>query len=285
MKRIITIQDISCVGRCSLTVALPIISAAGVETAVLPTAVLSTHTAFPKFTFLDLTDEIQPIADTFTELGIDFDAIYTGYLGSFEQLKLVERFFSTFQTEKTSIFVDPVMADHGQLYHGFTQEFADSMAALCSRADLILPNLTEASFMLHMPYREEYDEAYVQEVLVKLTDLGAKRAALTGISFEPDKIGFYLYDAQTRVFSSYFNERLPASYHGTGDVFASSALGAYMRGLGMADALTVAVDYTLECVRKTMLDPERRTYGVNFEQALPYLIRRLAESAKEQGSV
>ncbi|MEA4932803.1 MAG: pyridoxamine kinase, partial [Lawsonibacter sp.] len=264
MKRIITIQDISCVGRCSLTVALPIISAAGVETAVLPTAVLSTHTAFPKFTFRDLTDEIQPIADTFTELGIDFDAIYTGYLGSFEQLKLVERFFSTFQTEKTSIFIDPVMADHGQLYHGFTQEFADRMAALSSKADLILPNLTEASFMLHLPYREEYDETYIREVLVKLTDLGAKRAALTGVSFEPDKIGFYLYDAQTREFDCYFNERLPASYHGTGDVFASSALGAYMRGLSIADALTVAVDFTLECVRKTMLDPDHRTYGVNF---------------------
>ncbi len=280
MKRIITIQDISCVGKCSLTVALPIISAAGVEAAVLPTAVLSTHTAFPKFTFRDLTDEIQPIADTFTELGISFDAIYTGYLGSFEQLKLVERFFSTFQTEKTAIFIDPVMADHGQLYHGFTQEFADSMAALCSKADLVLPNLTEASFMLHIPYREEYDEAYIRQVLVRLTDLGAKRAALTGVSFEPDKIGFYLYDAQTKEFCSYFNERLPVSYHGTGDVFASSALGAYMRGLSIADALTLAVDYTLECIRKTMLDPERRFYGVNFEQALPLLIRRLAEPEK-----
>ncbi|MGE4277325.1 MAG: pyridoxamine kinase [Lawsonibacter sp.] len=285
MKRVITIQDISCVGRCSLTVALPIISAAGVETAVLPTAVLSTHTAFPKFTFRDLTDEMEPIADTFTELGIDFDAIYTGYLGSFEQLKLVERFCSTFKKEKTAIFIDPVMGDNGQLYHGFTQEFADSMTALCSKADLILPNLTEASFMLHIPYREEYDEAYIREVLVKLTDRGTKRAAITGVSFEPDKSGFYLYDAQTREFCSYFNERLPASYHGTGDIFASSALGAYMRGLSMSDALTLAVDYTLECIRRTMLDPEHRTYGVNFEEALPFYINKLTESTKGQGSV
>ena len=158
MKRIITIQDISCVGKCSLTVALPIISAAGVETAVLPTAVLSTHTAFPKFTFRDLTGEIEPIAETFEELGIDFDAVYTGYLGSFEQLALVEKFIKTFKTENTVVFIDPVMADNGQLYKGFTQEFADKMTELCKNADLILPNLTEASYMLHIPYQEKYDE-------------------------------------------------------------------------------------------------------------------------------
>ena len=275
MKRIITIQDISCVGKCSLTVALPIISAAGVEAAVLPTAVLSTHTAFPKFTFRDLTDEMQPIADTFCELGLDFDAIYTGYLGSLEQIELVERFFATFQTGETTILIDPVMADHGQLYHGFTQEFADRMAALCGKADLVLPNLTEASFMLHVPYREEYDEAYIRHVLVKLTELGAKRAAITGVSFRQDEIGFCLYDAQTGEFSSYFNRRLPASFHGTGDVFASATLGAYMRGLSFTDALMVATDYTLECIRLTMLDPNPRSYGVNFEQALPMLMGRL----------
>lgn len=276
MRRIITIQDISCVGKCSLTVALPIISAAGVETAVLPTAVLSTHTAFSKFTFRDLTDEIQPIADTFSELGIDFDAIYTGYLGSFEQLRLVDRFMTEYKSDKTTVLIDPVMADNGVLYKGFTQEFADSMALLCSKADLILPNLTEVSFMLHIPYREDYDEAYIRNVLVRLTGLGAKRAAITGVSFESDKIGFYLYDAETRKFFSYFNEKLPVSYHGTGDIFASATLAANMRGLSIPDSLVLAVDYTLECIRKTMLDPDRRTYGVNFEEALPLLISRLS---------
>jgi pyridoxine kinase len=275
MKRIITIQDISCVGKCSLTVALPIISAAGVETAVLPTAVLSTHTAFPKFTFRDLTDEIKPIADTFDELEIGFDAIYTGYLGSFEQLNLVGGFMDRFKTASTFVMVDPVMADNGEMYKGFTQDFADSMAGLCGKADLILPNLTEASYMLRMPYREDYDEAYIREMLVRLTDLGAKSAAITGVSLGTDRIGYYLYDSETGTYSSYFNEKLPVAFHGTGDVFASAALGAMMRGISTADSLRIAVDFTLACIRKTMADPNRRFYGVNFEEALPQYIESL----------
>ena len=152
MKRIMTLQDISCVGKCSLTVALPIISAAGVEAGVLPTAVLSTHTMFSKYTFCDLTSEIQPIADTFKELDIDFDAVYTGYLGSFEQLALVEKFIKDFKKEDTVVLIDPVMADNGVLYKGFTEEFAKEMARLTALADLVVPNLTEASFMLGVPY-------------------------------------------------------------------------------------------------------------------------------------
>ena len=177
MKRIITSQDISCVGRCSLTVALPIISAAGVEACILPTAVLSTHTAFPEFTFRDLTDEIQPISDTLARLGIDFDAIYTGYLGSPEQLALVADLIDRFRKPGAEIFIDPVLGDNGSLYKGFTQDFADRMTRLCAKADLILPNMTEAAFMLHEDYREDYDEDYVRGLLVRLTSLGARRPA------------------------------------------------------------------------------------------------------------
>lgn len=216
MKRIITIQDISCVGRCSLTVALPIISAAGVEACILPTAVLSTHTAFPEFTFRDLTDEIQPISDTLARLGIDFDAIYTGYLGSPEQLALVADLIDRFRKPGAEIFIDPVLGDNGSLYKGFTQDFADRMTRLCAKADLILPNMTEAAFMLHEDYREEYDEDYVRGLLVRLTSLGARRAALTGIGFRDDEIGFYMYDAESGEFSCYFNEKLPMRCHGTG---------------------------------------------------------------------
>ena len=275
MKRIVTIQDISCVGKCSLTVALPIISAAGVETAVIPTAVLSTHTAFPKFTFRDLTDEITPISDTLLELGIDFDAIYTGYLGSYRQLELVEKFFSDFKREDTLVLIDPVMADNGVLYKGFTPEFASSMAKLCARADLIIPNLTEASFMLGIEYKPEYDEEYIKSVLKRLTTLGCKRAALTGISFRESEIGVYFYDGVTDTYYSYFNEKLPVSYHGTGDIFASATLGALMRGMSYEDSLSLAVDYTLECMRYTMRDEDRRFYGVNFEEALPFYISRI----------
>ncbi|MBQ6118266.1 MAG: bifunctional hydroxymethylpyrimidine kinase/phosphomethylpyrimidine kinase, partial [Clostridia bacterium] len=153
MKRIVTVQDVSCVGKCSLTVALPVISACGVETAVIPTAVLSTHTAFPSFTFRDLTDEITPVAENWKAAGIGFDAVYTGYLGSERQIALMERFIEDFRTDSNLIFVDPAMADNGKMYAGFAPAFADSMARLCARADIIVPNLSEACFMLHRDYR------------------------------------------------------------------------------------------------------------------------------------
>ena len=276
MKRIITIQDISCVGKCSLTVALPIISAAGVEAGVIPTAVLSTHTAFPKFTFCDLTDEIQKISDTFEELNIDFDAIYTGYLGSFEQLSLVESFIDRFGS-RAKVVIDPVMADHGKLYKGFTPEFAAAMAKLCAKADLIIPNLTEAAFMLGIPYNPDYDEKYIREVLKKLTDLGAKSAALTGISFEEGKIGMYYYDSASNEYYYYCNEYVPAAFHGTGDIYASATVGAMMRGFSVPESLAIAVDFTLLSMKKTLADENHRFYGVNFEEALPYYIKRINE--------
>lgn len=280
MKRIMTVQDISCVGKCSLTVALPVISAAGVEASVLPTAVLSTHTGFPKFTFRDLTDEITPIKNTLEELKIDFDAIYTGYLGSFLQIELVEDFIDSFKKNDTFVLIDPVMADNGKLYPGFTPEFALRMAKLCAKADLVLPNITEASFMLGIEYKSEYDEAYVKDILKKLTGLGCPRAALTGISFESDKIGVYSYDSLTDTYFYYANEKLPVSYHGTGDTYASATLGAIMRGISVEDSLAIAVDFTLECMKKTEADPNRRFYGVNFESALGYYIKLVEEKAK-----
>ena len=280
MKRIMTIQDISCVGKCSLTVALPIISAAGVEAAVLPTAVLSTHTAFPKFTFCDLTDEIEPIKNTLCELNIGFDAVYTGYLGSFRQLALVENFIKEFKKGGAFVLIDPVMADHGKLYSGFTPEFAKAMAALAAQADLIVPNITEAAFMLDEPYTPDYDEEYIKGLLKRLTRLGCPRAALTGISFAEGEIGVYSYDSTTDTYYKYFNEKLPVAYHGTGDVYASAALGGIMRGLSVEEALTVAVDFTLECMRATERDPERRFYGVNFEEALPFYIETLKAKIK-----
>ena len=153
MKRIVTIQDISCVGKCSLTVALPIISAMGVEAAVVPTAVLSTHTMFKGFTFRDLTEDIQPISAHWEKENFGFDAIYTGYLGSFEQLQLMSEFFDTYKTKDNVIFVDSVMGDYGKLYTGFTPEFAAEMAKLCGKADIIVPNMTEAAYMLNIPSR------------------------------------------------------------------------------------------------------------------------------------
>ena len=277
MKRIVTIQDISCIGKCSLTVALPIISACGVETAVIPTAVLSTHTAFNGFTFRDLTDEIPPIAAHWKAQGMAVDAIYTGYLGSFQQLEIVSQFFDQFKTPENLILVDPVMADNGALYAGFTPEFVQEMAKLCGKADIIVPNLTEACYLLNIPYPgEDYTRADIQHILTELGKLGCKQVVLTGVSLEPGRLGVMAYDTEKQTFFEYYNEKMPSSFHGTGDVFASVVVGAMMRGCPLEDALRLAVDFTLESIRKTVADPEHRWYGVNFEEAIPLLVSRLS---------
>ena len=276
MKRILTIQDISCVGKCSLTVALPIISAFGVETCVLPTAVLSTHTAFSGFTFRDLTSDVKPIVKHWIEQKIGFDAIYTGYLGSLEQIEICKGIFTDFKKENNFILVDPVMGDNGTLYKGFTQEFADNMAKLCGQADIIVPNLTEASFMLHTPYVEKgYDEKYIQNLLIKLTDFGCKTAILTGVSFDDINLGIYGYDSINKKFFSYFSEQVPKKFHGTGDVFASTLCGALTVGKTLSDSAKLTVDYTVQCIKETIKNKEHIWYGVDFETCLPFLIKNI----------
>ena len=275
MKRIVTIQDISCVGKCSLTVALPIISAMGIETAILPTAVLSTHTMFSNFTFKDLADQIEPIAAHWKKENMNFDAVYTGYLGSFEQIDLMKDFFDQFNTDSNILFVDPAMADNGKLYPAFDEAFAKHMATLCAKADIIVPNITEGSFMTGMEYKNEYDEAYVKEMLQKLCDLGAKISILTGVSFEEGKTGVMGYDKEKDEYSYYEHAKLPVSFHGTGDIFSSTCVGAMMNGMDWKEAVKVAADYTAECIRITLEDPSKPWYGVNFEQAIPYLVERI----------
>ena len=277
MKRIVSIQDISCLGKCSLTVALPIISAMGVECSIVPTAVLSTHTMFQNFTCKDLTDQIGPIARHWQAEKIRFDAIYTGYLASAEQIGDVCDLFDAFKTEDNLIVVDPVMADNGKLYPAFGPEFPAEMAKVCAKADLIVPNLTEASLLTGLPYRTEYDESYIREMLQALAKLGPWYVALTGVSFEKGRLGVMYYDQKEDTYGSYFAEHLPASFHGTGDVFASTCVGALMRGLPLGEALALAADYTVECIRLTLASPEAKWYGVEFESAIPYLVKRLEE--------
>lgn len=275
MKRIVSIQDISCLGKCSLTVALPIISAMGVECSIVPTAVLSTHTMFQNFTCKDLTDQIAPIAAHWRSEGFGFDAIYTGYLASKEQIGDICAFFDAFKTSDNLIVVDPVMADNGKLYPAFGEDFPAEMAKVCAKADLIVPNLTEASLLTGLPYRTEYDEAYIKEMLQALSKLGPRYVALTGVSFQPGKLGVMYYDQKTDTYGSYFTEHLPASFHGTGDVFASTCVGALMRGKSVGDALSLAADYTVESIRATLDAGKTNWYGVDFETAIPYLVDRL----------
>jgi len=277
LKRVVAIHDISGFGKCSLTVALPIISAAGIECTVLPTAVLSTHTGgFTGFTYRDLTDDIQPIADHWKSLDIRFDAIYTGFLGSFEQIDLVSRFFDDFRTRDNIIMVDPVMADNGELYKIFTPEFAVGMRRLCSKADIIVPNLTEASLLLGEEYNPgPYSEAYIESVLRGLSEIGPAKVVLTGVFFNDDELGAATFDRQTGDISYAFSRRIPGYYHGTGDVFGSALLSAVMNGLSLGRAASVAVDFTASAIQKTADAGTDIRFGVNFEQTIPELLTAL----------
>lgn len=274
MKRILTVQDISCIGRCSLTVALPILSCMGLETAVLPTAVLSTHTQFQNVAFHDLTGDLDAILAHWKRENFTFSTIYTGYLGSKEQIEVVLSLFETYRKTGALLIADPAMADGGSLYSGFDLPFVQQMKRICSQADIILPNLTEAALLLDTPYRPDgYDEAYIRSLLKQLCTQGAKTAVLTGVSFHESELGAMAYDAQTDTYYASFCERIPASYHGTGDCFASAFSGAVTRGESLNDALDLAVSFVAEALKKTLADPQRRNYGVNFEEALPLLIR------------
>ncbi|MBR2843870.1 MAG: pyridoxamine kinase [Solobacterium sp.] len=277
MKKVVTMQDISCVGKCSITAAFPVISAMGVETALIPTAVLSTHTMFQGFTFCDLTKEIRPIMDHWEKEQFRFDGIYTGYLGSFEQLDIASELFERFGKDGF-ILVDPAMADNGKLYYGFDQKFADQMAKLCGKADYICPNLTEASFMLRKEYcGDNYDEAYVREELKELCALGAKTAILTGISLEKGKTGAYAYDSVNDEYHTFFTDEQPEHFHGTGDLWAGTLCGALTIGKSLDDAMKIACLFVAESIRLTLAEKDHNTYGVNFEQAIPYLIKLLNE--------
>ena len=285
MKRIVTVQDISCVGKCSLTVALPIISVMGVETCVLPTAVLSSHTAFKGFTFRDLTSDIVPVYEHWKQEHLHFDAIYTGYLGSLEQIDLMEKMISEIGTHDTLIIVDPCMADNGKLYSGFTQEHAKSMAKLCGKAHYIIPNLTEACFLLGIPYLEKgYTVEDITKILKDLSALGAKKIVLKGIEFQKDpdsfvgstgKMGIVSYDSEKDTVKWYFHKKMPQSFHGTGDIFASVFTGALMRGLPFEKAYALAGDFVVEAIKNTLSHPDYNWYGVDFESAFPYLMSRL----------
>lgn len=273
MKRVLTIQDISCLGKCSLTIALPVISALGVETVILPTAVLSTHTMFKNFTVKDLSDQLEPITAHWESEGVSFDAVYTGYLGTIEQIAQVRDIFRRFRGENTTVVVDPVMADNGKLYPAFNMDYVKENAKLCGDADIIVPNITEAAFMTGMEYREEYDEGYIREMLSALNDLGAGISVLTGVSLQKGRTGVMGYDRKTGKYYVYQNDRVDASYHGTGDLFSSTCVGEMMRGLDWQDAMRIAADYTAHTIRVTLENPRKPWYGVDFETTIPDLLK------------
>lgn len=276
-KRVAAIHDISCVGKCSLTVALPVVSAAGAECSVLPTAVLSTHTGgFTGFTFRDLTEDMEPIANHWKTLDIAFDAVYTGYLGSFDQLALVGKFIGDFRRKGTLALVDPVMGDQGKLYQSIAASFPAGMKALCAKADVIVPNLTEAAFMLGEPYVEPpYSRAYIEGLLQRLAGLGPRRVVLTGVAFSRDELGAATYDADAGEARYAMAQRIDGYYHGTGDVFSSALLGALLNGFSLDRAARVAVDFTVASIKTTRAAGTDVRFGVNFEANLPAFMQAL----------
>ncbi len=276
-ERILAIHDISCVGRCSLTVALPIISSVGIECSGLPTAVLSTHTGgFTGFTYRDLTEDMVPIDEHWQTLGIKFDAFYTGFLGSFEQIDIVKRLFDDLSHEGTTKYVDPVMADGGKLYPIFGPDFPAGMRGLCERADVIMPNLTELCFMLGLEYRDgPYTREYIDSVLEQARSFGVREIVLTGISFEKGKVGAVYMDYSTGETGSVMRTEIPGYYHGTGDVFSSAFVGARESGLSLGDAVTAAVNLTVSSIIRTYDAKVDIRYGVNFEAGLGDYIREV----------
>ena len=293
-KRVAAIHDLSGFGKCSLTVALPILSAAGIETSALPTAILSTHTGgISGYTYRDLTEDMRPVMKHWKSLDIKFDAIYTGFLGSFEQLDIVKEFFDAFRQEDNLILVDPVMGDNGELYTVFTREFAAGMRMLCQKADIIVPNLTEAALLLDEPYHPgPYTHAYIESLLRKLGALGPQKVVLTGVYFKEgalgpqkvvltgvyfkeDELGAATYDRTTDTIDYVFTQKIPGYYHGTGDVFASALLSALLNDFSLIDAAAIAVHFTTDSIRRTYKAKTDYRFGVNFEQSFPDFLKEL----------
>ena len=278
-KRILTIQDISCVGQCSLTVALPIISACGIETAVLPSAVLSNHTAgFTGWTFRDLTEDLPLISERWKKENIRFDTFYTGYLGSTKQIDYVRHILNTDGNPNALKIIDPAMADNGKLYPGFDNAFVEAMKSLAAESDIILPNITEASLLTDSEYRETYDESYIAQLCQKLTSLGAKTVVLTGVGYEPQYTGVVVYENGNVQY--YRHKKIPGGGHGTGDVYASAFTGALSRGLSVFDSAKIAADFTVLAIENT-LDDKSHWYGVKFEKSLLWLAQTIETLAEK----
>lgn len=274
-NKVLAINDISCVGRCSLTVALPIISAAGVECSILPTAILSTHTGgFTGYTFSDFTAQMLDIANHWKSLNLKFDAIYTGFLGSKEQIDLVKKISLMFKGENTKLIVDPAMADNGVMYSIFDLAFASEMKKLCTGADVIVPNITEACFLTGVEYQTApHSKEFIEELISKLRNLDVKALVLTGVSYEDGSLGAVTYNYLDNSYNYYKREIIPEYFHGTGDCFASALVASYTKGKSLVEATKIAVDFTVDSILHTIKYPNiDKKYGVCFEEALGSLI-------------
>lgn len=274
-KKILTIQDISCFGQCSTTVALPILSACGYETAILPTSILSTHTSgFANFQYKDMDAEIDRFLKHWSEQQLQFDTIYTGYLGSESLIDFAIKAIHQCKKDNTLIVVDPAMGDKGKLYPVFNKSYAHKMKELIKEADIILPNITEACFMSEIPYVEKLDKEYVERVLVELRKYTNATIILTDISFKAGSTGVYFYDGQH--FQYYKHHKIGDGYHGTGDVFTSSFIASYMKNHDLYLSVKLAADFVYRCINYTQSD-KSHWYGVKFEPLLNGFVNKLID--------
>ena len=275
MKKILTIQDISCYGQCSITVALPIISAFGIETAVLPSAVLSTHTSgFTNYTVRDLTDDFPNIQKHWENEEIYFDAIYTGFIASSEQLDYIKDIINSRLKSEGVVFVDPAMADNGEFYNGFNQEFADKMGELCKIGDYILPNTTEACYLLHKDWKKDFTHDEMLEIGDELLNFTKRHAILKGDTHKENELGMLVLDKNDSSCKMVYNDKIDYISHGTGDVFASSFVGSTILGKSPTSAAKIAGELTKKAIEKTIGDASH-TYGVKFEQVIPEIYKLL----------
>lgn len=276
-KRVGAIHDISCFGKCSLTVAIPIISATGIEVSVLPTALLSTHTGIKNYTYKDLTNNLIPTAKHWKSLDINFNALYSGFLGSSNQIDIVLQIFEMFKTENNLIVVDPVMADQGKLYSIYDNDFPQKMKKLAKKADILMPNITEAVLLTDEKYYEgPYDKKFTQKLLYKLASLGPNKIILTGVYFDNKEIGVAIFDKNTNKIDYVFSNKINGYYPGTGDIFASSLLACFLKGKNLVDSAKIAVEFTFEAIKRTYNAKTNAKFGVNFEEGLNKFINKLS---------
>ncbi len=268
MKRILTVQDLSCVGRCSLTVALPILSAMGVNCSALPTAVLSTHTGFPNPHIHSLTEDIVPACNRLVEIGAEFDAILIGYLSDPEQAEAVAELISAFDCP---VILDPAMGDHGKLYKGISQEHVDVVRDLAAMADVLLPNVTEACLLTGLPYQEQTDGHMLRMMLEKLCGKKTETVVITGVTPTESRIGFVGIQREEGMFS-YQTDRRAKQLHGTGDMFSAVFAGSYLQGHDPMESAQLAADFVKRVLDNT---PDTTPFGGEFETQLPWLWQQL----------
>ncbi len=276
-KKVLAVHDISCVGRCSLTIIIPIIACAGHECSPLPTAVLSTHPGgFKNFNFRDLSSDIDPTRIHWNSLGLKFDAIYSGFLGSYEQIEMTQRLFTDLSNKDTLIVVDPVMADHGKVYSVYNDKMVDGMKKLCGMANIIVPNLTEAAFLSGEKYiGDGYSEEYILNTAKKLAKLGTDKIIITGVSFDNESTGVFYYDSKKDESVYISGKKIDGDYHGAGDIFASALISGILKGKNINDSAKIAIDFVSVAIEYTKTQNTEKRYGIAFEPVIPTLLERL----------